>query len=201
MFSLVNLKYHEMVTVLQIFCDLLVPGVYVIFAFTGHGCVHQNVNYFIPVDAHGSNPRQCISSVTVSNNLQQQLCRVFKFLDCCRVKRCSHRLVLSIFFLCQFYVTDHACMSTYIHYSTEKFSYDPNNDQKYNFANTFEICSWWVNPDPHGNVNRIHDNFYVVDLIHILFLCIHSPIVLLVRRRMRISLNHAPVSTGLWLQL
>lgn len=107
-----------MVTVLQIFCDLLVPGVYVIFAFTGHGCVHQNVNYFIPVNAHGSDPRQCISSVTVSNNLQQRLCRVFKFLDCCRVKRCSHCLVLSILFLCQFYVTDqiilmHVCQHIY----------------------------------------------------------------------------------------
>jgi len=86
-FSLVNLKYDEMMTVLQNLYNLLMPGIYAIFAYIGHGCTYQNVNYLIPVDAHGPNPSQCISSAAISDNLQRHLCRVFMFLDCCRVKR------------------------------------------------------------------------------------------------------------------
>lgn len=150
-FSLVNLKCNEMMAALRNFYNLLVPGVYAVFAYTGHGCTYQNINYLIPVDAHGADPDQCISTATVFDSLQRHLCRVFVFLDCCRVKRypAVYIVVLSVLFLCiHSDRLNHSLITCTIHAhnSTEDTTCCPRNSRKYNFANLFEICSWWVPP-------------------------------------------------------
>ena len=84
-FSLVNLSCDETMRALHLICDLLVAGVYVVFAYTGHGCNIGNADYILPIDAHHPvDLNQCIASVTVCERLQSKLCRVFMIMNCCR---------------------------------------------------------------------------------------------------------------------
>lgn len=90
-FSLVNLRFKEMMDVLEIFCGMLsVPGVYALFYYSGHGFSYSNRTYLMPVDA--TLPLRCdhnIVSDMISARMQNQLSRAFTFLDCCRVKYVS----------------------------------------------------------------------------------------------------------------
>ena len=87
-FAFSNLNSTEMVTVLKRFCELLVDaGMYAVFYYSGHGFVHQNVEYIIPVDA--GRPLKCdhcLSSDEVASQLQRTKSKVFMFLDSCRVR-------------------------------------------------------------------------------------------------------------------
>ena len=70
---------------LKFITEMLVPGAYVVFAYSGHGCNCGNTDYIIPIDA----PRETdinmyIASSTVCEQLQSKLCRVFLLMNCCR---------------------------------------------------------------------------------------------------------------------
>ena len=82
---LVNLRNDETMNALKIFIDLLVAGVYAVFAYVGHGCSLHGNDYIIPIDAHNPiKPSDCIAIATVSELLQSKLCRVFLIINCCR---------------------------------------------------------------------------------------------------------------------
>ena len=70
---------------LEFITNMLVPGAYVVFAYSGHGCNLRNTDYIIPIDAHCPiDPHQCVASATVCEHLQLKLCRVFLLMNCCR---------------------------------------------------------------------------------------------------------------------
>ena len=51
-FSLVNLKYHEMINALENFYRMLaVPGVYALFYYSSYCFSHEGKTYLVPVDA------------------------------------------------------------------------------------------------------------------------------------------------------
>ena len=69
---------------LQNFYSLLVPGVYAVFAYTGHGFSYHSEDYIVPVDAQGPNPHHCFGVKIICDHLQQLMCRVFVIFNCCR---------------------------------------------------------------------------------------------------------------------
>ena len=85
--SFVNLRFDEMMNALENFYNLLcVPGVYALFYYTGHGFIHNNVTYLMPVDAQ--RPLRCdynIAADKIAIDMQNKLCRPFVLLDCWRV--------------------------------------------------------------------------------------------------------------------
>ena len=82
--SLVDMNCAETMHALKLVSDLLVAGVYVVFAYSGHGC-RIHTDYIIPVDAsYPIDPVQCIACDTVCEHLQSKLCRVFLIMNCCR---------------------------------------------------------------------------------------------------------------------
>ena len=87
-FAFANLNSIEMVAVLKRFCELLVDaGMYAVFYYSGHGFVHQHVEYMIPVDANRPlECDRCISCEEVASQLQRTKSKVFMFLDSCRVR-------------------------------------------------------------------------------------------------------------------
>ena len=88
-FSLVNLRFMEMMKALEVFYEMLaVPGVYALFYYSGHGFSHLNTNYLMPVDA--IIPLECdhnIVSDQIGARMQNTLSRAIKILDCCTIKQ------------------------------------------------------------------------------------------------------------------
>ncbi len=74
-FSLVNLRFSEMMEALEIFYQMLaVPGVYALFYYSGHGFIHNKINYLMPVDA--TLPPRCdrnIVSDEISGHMQKKM--------------------------------------------------------------------------------------------------------------------------------
>ncbi len=83
-FSLVNLRYSEMMEALDIFYEMLaVPGVYALFYYSGHGFSHNKTNYLTPVDA--TTCEHSIVSDKISDLMQKTMSQAFVILDCCRI--------------------------------------------------------------------------------------------------------------------
>lgn len=86
-FSFTDLKFKEIMQVLDVFVRLLDSGVYCLFYYSGHGFRHQNVDYIMPIDvSSGLNYDDCIAVNQISYRLQQTKCKVIMLLDCCREK-------------------------------------------------------------------------------------------------------------------
>ena len=86
-FSFSDVRFREMMKILDHFCCLLDSGVYIVFYYSGHGFSYQNMNYIMPVDVTlPISCDACIPAEFVSNRLQLTKSKVFMFLDCCRVR-------------------------------------------------------------------------------------------------------------------
>ena len=86
-FSFSDVRFGEIMKILDYFCRLLDSGVYVVFYYSGHGFSYQNMNYIMPVDVTlPISCDACIPAELVSYRLQVTKSKVFMFLDCCRVR-------------------------------------------------------------------------------------------------------------------
>ena len=87
-FSLLDLKYDEMLAALEQFYSLLQLGVYAVFYFSGHGFMYNEVTYLMPIDA-ASNPVMCdsnISAKTIKDGIENMYATGLILLDCCAVR-------------------------------------------------------------------------------------------------------------------
>ena len=86
-FVFVNLRLSEMNKVLNWFYNLLGPGVYGLFYYSGHGFHVGSTSYLMPVDIQTpeTNIDDCVGSNCIAYEMQKKLCRAILVLDCCRL--------------------------------------------------------------------------------------------------------------------
>ena len=132
-FSFSDLRFGEMMEILDYFCHLLDSGVYCVFYYSCHGFSYQNMNYIMPVDVTlPISCDACIPAKLVFFRLQITKNKVFRLLPS-EVCSYNNNLIYLFFYVC------------FVSYDA-KTVIGPTKlyQNECGFANIYKIWSWLV---------------------------------------------------------